>query len=346
MGQYWNLFNIDKRQKAKNVNGRFDSFIFMGHDWLVKLLARPEFPDVAPALHLSPAANNKSEIGSFAVLPAELITVIYSSISSLDDAACFAATHRLLAAEGFRRVLELRREECAHWGSWAGDRIVTAGDYADILPQGVLTPSEDAETEGHFYSFAWDHYQHNIPLANMSFDGKEPYVGFEYQDIEDEYGDVIDRIRIEVPKTAMQRVSRDVTGDYLRVQLLLESTAPRYLSRGTWALCNLSRKQYVRADALASMEILDYWQAGCTADGPFLKGERLVLDLGALAMIMTSWSEDVGPVGTLSVWAGDRLAVTTVEELAGGGWEDVSSTGQRLAEECVIANDSVLWRPS
>ena len=148
------------------------------------------------------------------------------------------------------------------------------------------------------------------------------------------------RVRTEeVMQVAMQRVSMDVPGDYLRVRLLLESTAPRYASQGDWALCNLSRRQYVRAKALASMKIRGYWQEGCTTEGPFLRGEKLVIDLGALALIMTSESDNMGPVGTvLPYWAGDRLAVMIVEELSGPGWEDVSTAGQRMADECVNAN--------
>lgn len=42
--------NVDKRQKSRKVRGKYLEFIFNGHNWLVKLLARPNYPDAIPAL--------------------------------------------------------------------------------------------------------------------------------------------------------------------------------------------------------------------------------------------------------------------------------------------------------
>ncbi|VDB91933.1 unnamed protein product [Peniophora sp. CBMAI 1063] len=308
MGQYWNLFNVDKRQKGKKVRGKFDDFIFSGHDWLVKLLARPEYSDAVPTLYsLIQTSNDRDQQGPLLNLPPELHAVIFAHLSSLDDAACLTVAHRLLAPEGYRRVAQLRREECTHWGSWAGDRIITAGDYIDELPENLLTPDEEAEMviEGaRFYNFAYHHYEGHAPLAFKPF----------------------------------LRIPPDAVGDHLRARLLLDSTSPRYPLHGTWVLCNISRKAYIRADALTTLD----WQINCQIDGPFIRGTNAAVDLGTLVIMMTSCSDDLGDVGTAGPWAGDRLAVIGVEELEGEGWEDVSVMGLGVVRDCIVANERVM----
>ncbi|KZV65734.1 hypothetical protein PENSPDRAFT_115931 [Peniophora sp. CONT] len=326
MGQYWELFNIDKRQKGEGVSGKFCEFVFDCHNWLVKLLARPCFPDVLlPAYYLSPPTRDESKLGPIAVVPPEVFAAIFSFISSVDDAVCLASAHRLLSSEGFRRVVELRREECAAWGSWAGDRIITAGDYLDVLPKGMLSSAEanEIDDESEFYYYASENYKKNPPLAPIVRKGKKS----------------------DIVKTALQRVSPDTSrGDYLRTRLLLESTAPRYAPNASWALCNMSRKKYIRASDLARLRIPgEDVQFGCSVDGPFVMGPKTVIDLGTLAIIMTTDSSDMGDVGTYGPWAGDRLAIAMVEELPGEGWEDDSVRGLKTVKQCMMANDDMFY---
>ena len=270
-------------------------------------------------------------MGSLLSLPAELHAIIFAYVTSLDDAVCLTVSHRILAPEGYRRVAELRREDCAHWGSWAGERIITAGDYTDELPEELLTPGEEAEMvmEGaRFYNFGYHHYQYHLPLTRRTCDVST------HVDL------AAKGLRSEV---VMQRVPlSEASGDYLRAHLLLESTSPRYASHGTWALCNMSCKTYVRANALATLELPGDRQTGCLVEGPFVKGKNTVVDLGTLAIIMTSWSGDVGDVGTIGPWAGDRLSIAPVEELEGEGWDDVTRMGLTAAKKCVVANEGPL----
>ncbi|KZV65733.1 hypothetical protein PENSPDRAFT_115930 [Peniophora sp. CONT] len=175
MGQYWLLLNVDKRQTGQGVSGKFPEFIFNGHSWLVRLLARPgpEFNEPVPAYYVSPPSSDKTELGSLSRIPMELIAAIFSSISSSDDAVCLAAAHRVLAPEGFRRLLELRREECRYWGSWAGDRLITSGDYARTPPAGMLLPAEAEElgeaTLFDYAYYAYEHYEQSPPLFRDLF---------------------------------------------------------------------------------------------------------------------------------------------------------------------------------
>lgn len=140
----------------------------------------------------------------------------------------------------------------------------------------------------------------------------------------------------------MQRAFPDASGDHLRIRLLLQNTAPRYTSQGAWGLCNISRKEYIRASALTTLELSGCRQTGCSVEGPLVKGGNTVVDLGTLTLMMTSWSDDLGDVGTVGPWAGDRLAVTVLGQLEGEGWEDVSAMGLRVVKECVRANESAL----
>ncbi|VDB91937.1 unnamed protein product [Peniophora sp. CBMAI 1063] len=324
MRRKWNLFNTDKREKAWTASGVYESLIFAPHEWLVKLLARPNFSDTVPAYYLDPYKSDKDELGALARLPEELLIYIVS-LTSLDDAACLASTHRLLALEGFFHVRKLQRRKCAHWGSWAGDRIVTVGDSASVLPPGILSPEEEAETEGHFFNFAWDRYERRPTTDGMALNCAGDEAG--------------------VPHAALKRLSRHERGDHIRIRLLLKSTRPRYTSTGSWALCNVDRKQYVRANVLADMKMRGYWPHAGWAEGPFVRRTSRVIDLGGLALIMTAGSEDIGATGSVPPWAGDRLTVTTVGDLSEPGWEDVSSTGRSMAEDCIIADDGMMWKP-
>lgn len=190
-----------------------------------------------------------------------------------------------------------------------------------------------------FWNFGYQHYAPHLPLAWTTFDENDSSYDSEDEHwIEDDEGNFERQFeRKEAVKTAMQRVSRDTVCDYLRVRLLLEATVPRYNSQVAWALCNLSRKAYVRATPLATLTMPRHWQTGCSVDGPFVKGIHTVVDLGTVALILSSWSGDLSNVGIVGPWAGDRLAVAAIEEL-GAGWEDVSEMGMELVKQCVSYN--------
>lgn len=108
--------------------------------------------------------------------------------------------------------------------------------------------------------------------------------------------------------------------DVSRMKVMLRTS---YTTSQGWALCNLSKKEYVRADEIARM-------TKSTCRGPWIKH---TVNLGMVLLLRTTWSsaelvEIKDPKGDMhrGVWAGDRFEITTLNRLKGGqkGWKDVS----------------------
>lgn len=246
----------------------------------------------------------------------------------MDDAVCLAVTHRLLGYEGFRRVVRLRRRENSVYGSWAGARILTAGEYIRELPKGMLTAAEDEEMKKHkdwhpqlgFFHYATDVYKWVAP-----HDWVHPSIPPAARP-----GD----------KPALKRVSRH-RRDKLRVRLLLEDTSRYYDPRATWALCNLDRQEYIRASAVASMKIhgprRKVVQEGSRVEGPFVTGDNTVVDLGTVAIVLTASGQSVQ-----RPWAGECLEILDIARLRGEGWKDVSRWGVDLVHSCVKMYEGML----
>ncbi|KAI0083570.1 hypothetical protein BDY19DRAFT_910509 [Irpex rosettiformis] len=95
----------------------------------------------------------------------------------------------------------------------------------------------------------------------------------------------------------------------------------KYESSHPWALCNLSKGEYVRADAVAALTDSD-------GSNPFFEG---YINLGQALLSQICWLSD-GSIamccgGDLhrSRWAGDRFEVTTMDKLSLNiTWKDVS----------------------
>lgn len=239
----------------------------------------------------------------------------------MDDVICLAVAHRFLGHEGFRRVVEMRGREYQIMGSWAGKRVITAGHCTFKLPKGMLTAAEDEKMCKHRSGFG--------RLMNTCHGVFDPVLHTTICAERD--GDVI--------KPALQRVAPS-TGDCLRVRLLLEDTTPRYASDATWALINLDRKMYIRANALANRSIRlrsKVLQPGSSVEGPFVRGEAVILDLASLALVLTAWSHTpfMEPVGRRGPWAGQRIGIYKLEEFAVEELKDVSAWGLKLFKGCI-----------
>ncbi|KZV65731.1 hypothetical protein PENSPDRAFT_115879 [Peniophora sp. CONT] len=273
-------------------------------------------------ISLAASADKRHELGSLSVIPPEIIIIVFSHLSTIDDVVCFAISHRLLGQEGFRRVVQLRHSEHRHLGNWFGARMVTAGEGTQELPKGMLTDAEEQElkngilgTSSGFYHYASDHYKWAAPL-----------------DV-DRFGYLYAR---DTKKPALRRVSQR-RDDKLRLRLLLEDTSPHYDPHAAWALCNLNRKEYVRASAVANMKIgrtpsgKVLLEAGSLVEGPFVRGDNTILDLGTFTIILTVWLR-AGETQQSQSRAGERLGIQQVERLKVEGWKDVSEWGVRLVD--------------
>ncbi|KZV65732.1 hypothetical protein PENSPDRAFT_689628 [Peniophora sp. CONT] len=327
----WHMYNVDKREMARGLDAKMGEFIYAGHNQIVKLLARPTKPNpkAMPAYYLAASSEKRHELGSLSVIPPELVTHIFSYLSNMDDALCFAAAHRLFAQDGFRRVYRLRRRENSEFGSWAGGRIITVSDEARNLPKGLFTAAEEKEMKG-------DGLGINFHLSDTYRKAGPPGKRDAWRAA---FGP---KAHENVMKSALTRVVAR-TGDYLRVRLLLEDTSIRYALQATWALCNMDRKEYIRADAVANMRInpFDDFQVGSVVEGPFVNGENTILDLGTFAILLTAWSSYGSELSCQ--WAGAHLRVLEVERLQIKKWKDVSKWAVDKVSHWAMMNDRYLY---
>ncbi|VDB91924.1 unnamed protein product [Peniophora sp. CBMAI 1063] len=323
----WHMLNIDDREKADGVRGKFPEFIFDGHDWIVKLLAQPKLPSAdspeAVPKYYTEALNDKwHELGALSVLLPELIAIIFSHVEYMDDAACLAVTHRLLGYEGFRRAVELRRWEWYYLGRWRYARIITLGSGVKTLPKGLLDETEQEEMKRDASSYGLFYDMDKRSRWAAPFD-----MAWHYRDWQ--------------LKPALARISH-LRSDELRIRLLIQDTSPTYAPQSTWALCNFDTREYIRAGAIANMKIPGsegrMLQVGSVADGPFIRGKRKVVDLGTVAIILTAWPcyQSGGQ------WAGHRLEICRVRTLSRKNWKDVSRWAVGLIEDWARGMDAHL----
>jgi hypothetical protein len=206
-------------------------------------------------------------------------------------------------------------------GSWAGKRIITAEEWTTReLPKGMLTAEEEEGVK---------------KKGSRMWCGLRFWCYEMHQHPEQHIADYLARLYGDILKPALQRVSPSCSGDYLRVRLLLEDTSPRYQSDATYALCNKDRNQCVRASALANMRIVlpsrKVVQERSSVDGPFLRGDKVMFDLGSLAIILTSWANPVIKDGP---WAGERVGIWKVDNVPPNKLQDVSKWAIKIAKDC------------
>ncbi|VDB91934.1 unnamed protein product [Peniophora sp. CBMAI 1063] len=234
----WFMFNIDDREKAHGVQWKLPEFIFSGHEWIVKLLARvalpsADSPEDIPSYYSTVSKDKWHELGALSVLPPEIIAIIFLHIDFTDDAVCFAVAHRLLGYEGYRAVVELRQWEWDHLGSWRGARIITVSSEIVNLPKGMLNDAEKDEFE-------------KLKSEHGLFWGMDKRSKWAAPD------DMAEFYEFWGLKPAQDRVSQH-RGDELRVRLLFKDTDPYYAPQETWALCNLDTMEYICAKAIADI---------------------------------------------------------------------------------------------
>lgn len=175
-------------------------------------------------------------------------------------------------------------------GSWAGDRLICAGNHSIDLPLDLLTSAEHAAVRS---------------LPSVCCDG-----------------------RGSVPEGDLFLYAYD---QFKRTNSVPATVARAYFPTDrAWVLRNLTKREYVRAEALA------LYPDEC--QGPFVGVPGVRPGLGEVVMSRIVWSSDIsdecyyGEGITRGVWAGDRFdirAVGTVD-LEGDNefdepWKDVST---------------------
>ncbi len=216
---------------------------------------------------------------------------------------CLCLADGRLLSLGFFRVLHLQKSVFANW---AGDRVVFLGDctrdndYPISLQQLVDStlerwPISNPETFQFGFSFLISNTY--IPCTESTLTPGEYH---------------LKRNNLEEDQAAFEML-----------------ITPRYHSSQPWVLCNLSKNEYVRADAIAALTKSD----GAT---PFIKG---AINLSHALLSRICWSSDsqiaMNYEGDLhrGPWAGDRFEVTTMNKLKGEEWRDISGEIVEILEK-------------
>lgn len=231
--------------------------------------------------------------------PAEILSIVFEEVEELADAVCLCLADGHLFSIGFPRAVELQKLSIA---CWAEDRVICLGGYTkdDDYPESIQPVvnayikrwpprKEEADYKSYFSNLAWTRFTKN---------GFCTFVG-EYR-CEDDFD------------TDLSRPDASAYWDLF---------SPEYDSEQPWVLCNVSKGEYVRAEAVATL-------TGREHKGPFIEAP---INLGHALLSRICWSSD--PSISMSYdkdlhrgpWAGDRVAVTALDRLKFGiEWKDVS----------------------
>ena len=202
---------------------------------------------------------------------------------------------------------------------WAGGRIILLGDYAEDLPNGLLSESERLE---------WS-LEHGKNMEDALPDDEDPLECEEYNSTslyniaDDDFAKVA---RKQIYYGASLRLN-DTETKTLDQLCFDDSTMSENSPDRVWILRNLSKHEYVRADTLRSVspKIVSF--------GPFLEP----VGFGDVIMARLQWTSDPSGLfygGCQGPWAGDRFDIITLDKLVlepegENKWKDVSSMALR-----------------
>ncbi|OJT12640.1 hypothetical protein TRAPUB_10806 [Trametes pubescens] len=306
MGQYWHFFNVNRLEQADPEGGyKLGSIFYTKQPFLVRSLTIPyPVPELAGylanTLPLGPIAKK-----GMLSLPDELLDMIldHDDLPILDR-VCLAITCKklLILAEG--SLLK----SCRTYGSagWAHCQIACLGDYAtlDSVPERLLPPAQK------------DRILKSLKAKDLSPEDACCYAGLSGISTEpDQYCGVHD-LRSFVERLPMPDR-----------RLFVAALAVTFPARDDWALCNTTKREYVRAGALAEL-------SGQPDDvQPFLMASTVDLGTALFTRFCFSPDDSIAMVNTSvkiheGKWVGDRVAINTLERMKLGQseqeWKDVT----------------------
>lgn len=256
-------------------------------------------------------------------LPVELIQGLLKELHDFEDLLSFVMANQTLYSIGFKFVQEAASKVRA---PCTGNRLVCMGDYtlADDLPPGCTTKplKEFGDEFDSFYDFASETFG-DVPTPLLTPSTWQTYWAEESQGSVD--------LNSPMAKAELSALSR-----------ILESYYPL---DSEWVLCNLTKREYVTANAVSEC-------TGVKANGPFFEHS---LGFGDVLMSLICWSSDPstnmeydGPIHR-GAWAANSFKITTVDRLMdleqveggkSGPWTDVSDEALELMMDIYEADFS------
>ncbi|CAH0020592.1 unnamed protein product [Clonostachys rhizophaga] len=302
MGQYWKLVNIDKRKALAHDSG-LKLLEMLGDralEPLVGLLRRPQWvPYLAPSYAIQ-SCKLQSVESPLITLPQELIEQIVSFLVENEgdgsgDLICLSLScsyfFRLLGS----RVQTLLAEDEA---PWAGDRLIFVGDYANGIPEGIVTETERTQllADGRnplYYSIEQEFAEKDAIFEQSWYDSDEiEYSGSLFSRLQKRIGSTPEcKKAIKLINDVLQHIPTDANGHPPKKAVLLR---------------NLTAKEFVLDDSIAS--------------------SSMKYSLGEVLGTFTVWTEDGSGTQSLETpgrWAGHRFDIGCFEDVE-EGWKDVS----------------------
>lgn len=253
-------------------------------------------------------------------LPLDVLNLIFGVIIDVQQAICLCLTDQLLFGVGIRRVMHL---QSLSFNKGSGDRIICLGEH-----------THDDDYPPHIKSIVASH-------LSTALNNPQTPPGSSYWDVALRYspsGSLSASTTGAVVREDCDLYAYDPAARKLHCRMLAspERCAYQNLIRPThdatqpWALCNLSKGIFVRADALALL-------SGPNSSPPTFYGHG---GLAEVLLFRIAWSSDPstsmayqGEKGKelhRGAWAGDRIEITTVERMRTGiQWKDGSEEALR-----------------
>ncbi|KAF4574220.1 hypothetical protein EYR40_006069 [Pleurotus pulmonarius] len=290
-----------------------------GSDAALLLATRPPFITLEEAFkkifsYDAPSIADRKVLGQLGRLPIEIIAQIFAALS-IKEALIFGLSHGHIFVIGWPTIKK-EISYAAFVDYWSGDRVIHLGDYARTLPEGYLNDEEkfalmkcaienseesddDSDKATGDDDDADSRSRQLAAFKDQTFGLRRRYGLYSERQIKSwrsKHGSVTDLYRCRITLLEMRRV--------LKVSDVLESyrwgpsdSAPdRFVDS---VLVNHTKREYVRAVDTAGRYVLD-----------------------DAIPLLTVWEDELH-----GDWAGDRLALPSVEEfekmLAGEeGWKE------------------------
>ncbi|KZV60422.1 hypothetical protein PENSPDRAFT_759996 [Peniophora sp. CONT] len=304
----------------------------------------------SPSMSVTP----RSHLGLLSSIPAELIDMIFEHISVPQHAARLGAAHPALGRQAFSRVVQLR-SQAMNSITWCRHRIVLVGDYmyqpqdhegllpdalrADMNAAVTLTSRNSSDTDDgpDLYHFASRHFK------EVDYNSVGPWNVLERREKEVQYREYEDLSWKE--ERALRRLNRV---DSERIDKILSHAQPTLPSSKTAVLCNLTKRQFVRAETLRQVRVRDArWDLdeAIESDGvelsEYSQSYRRHLTIGTTILFLTvctdDWSFIRCPEGdgdreelrtVVGKWAGDCLEVVGPDDVE----EDLTDISESVVE--------------
>lgn len=283
--------------------------------------------------------------------------MIVDYLPTYEDIAHLSMTNTTFWLLGYRRIQLCYAEDLC---PWAGDRLICFGDsaLAEDLPKGAFTDDELEFIKASIKKVQQENQSDDEESESDSeSDVEQSYTNLSDVLLLDEWQQVKIRSKdthrwkdVFFWRMLLERDDRkNPDNEYISTLMRdlfdhLNCANPVYDRTKDWILCNLTRREYVRAEVIAKLTGTE------NAQGPFIGSE---MTLGEVIVAHICWSSDdsismANPDGDIhrGRWAGNRFEITTTDKVKNldEEWKNVSDEVAKKMQTIWEANYGAEWR--